>query len=273
MNDKMPKLDHEAYREFERKMELFENGPTTTIFEQLSARGIHVRPPQTVSDAEIKTRLWELLGGLASLRVQFDHTDHLNDRQLYDTLWNDVLQSEVPAVNELGFAECFSLLPWDGEEPRTSLFLRYFAAEKERDWWQKDNPEYSMPPHEAPPFNRDVLLPSFDGYPEASAWIDANWNARAVASNRFGNSAHARAFVEELYAAGAISVAVDNIVMLPGQDFAPYSDTLIVALPDDEQARRAVVECIHGSGRPSKVADVKKPYLAKGPDCIKLMWE
>jgi hypothetical protein len=272
MNKDTPKFDPHSYAEFERKMQLFENGPTTTIFEQLAAKGVALPPPDAIADSDIKTRLWEVLAALHDARVELDYTDHLSDRELYATLWNHILPNEVPAINELGYTEHFQMLLCTGEEPQTSLYLRYFADEKERGRWQQDNPEYVMPPQEDPPYNRDVLLPSGFSSPEALAWLDANWNPRALAVNRFGITQHARSFVEQLYAAGATEVGIDNITMLPEHSWTPYADELIVVLPSDENTRQALLAFVHDAGRPARITNVKKPFMAEGPDRIRLGW-
>ncbi len=57
----------DEYRDFVRKMELFENGPTTTNFAQLIAHGIQLPDPDSISDADISAKLWEVIAGLSSL--------------------------------------------------------------------------------------------------------------------------------------------------------------------------------------------------------------
>jgi hypothetical protein len=68
----------------------------------------------------------------------------------------------------------------------------------------------------------------FFGHPpiEARAWLRDNPGVSVFATNRFGRTERARAFVDALYAAGAIEVLVDT----PGvdSDGDPYADTLLV---------------------------------------------
>ena len=273
MDNKTPQFDRDSYAEFERKMELFEYGPTTTILKQLAARGVEVRPPDAIADDELRLHLWQLLARLRDLRIELDHTDHLSDRELYRKLWDDILPSEVAAHDEIGFAEHFQLLLCTGDEPQTSTYLRYFADEKERGWWQTDNPDYQMPPQEDPPYNRDVLLPSMFGYPEALAWLDANWNIHALASHRFGSINQARDFVNTLYAAGATCVAIDNIMFVAKDDWTLYADTLIVGIPEDAAARQALLEVCRESGRPHQIADDPRRFGETGPQRIRLRWD
>lgn len=72
--------EREAYEEYARKMDLFENGPTTTNFQQLIERGVQLPAPETIAAADIRAKLWEILAELARLRVYLDNTDHLNDQ-------------------------------------------------------------------------------------------------------------------------------------------------------------------------------------------------
>ena len=56
--DKPPRtFDVESYREFERKMILFEEGPTTTRFEQLMTRGVALPDSESISDDDIEALL------------------------------------------------------------------------------------------------------------------------------------------------------------------------------------------------------------------------
>jgi hypothetical protein len=76
--------------------------------------------------------------------------------------------------------------------------------------------------------------------PEAREWLIQNPNPQPLAGNRFKDSAAALEFVSRLYAMGAVSVSVDNIykeVWRIDESGGPYADTLIVALPDDSDAR------------------------------------
>ena len=81
--------------------------------------------------------------------------------------------------------------------------------------------------------------------PEARAWLRNNRNESALASNRFGPSSEARAFVDSLYQNGAVKVTVDNIMDEPDrieEEGGPYADTLIVQLPEEKNRRDALFE-------------------------------
>jgi hypothetical protein len=80
-----PKELKASYEEYARKMDLFMEGPTTTYFQQLIDAGIQLPDPDSVSDTDLRTKLWEVIAGLEKLRVFLEHTNHLDDRGLYTT--------------------------------------------------------------------------------------------------------------------------------------------------------------------------------------------
>lgn len=264
-----------AYREYARKWDLIENGPTTTNYEQLLDKGVQLPNPDSIPDDQVRAKVWEVLANLASLGVYLDQTDHLSDRELYTKLWRDVLREEVPAIDEFGSNHVMLLQP-DGVEPDTSTFFRYFADERWRADFQKDNPEYEMPAHEDPPYNRDCLLPIAPGggIAEASTWLAANWSPSAFATNRFGTTKAAIDFVEQLYAAGAKSVGIDNVMMLANHDWTPYADTLLVELPEDAAARRALFELMEHVGKPDEDGPgFAELLIDSGQDRVRLWWD
>jgi hypothetical protein len=108
--------------------------------------------------------------------------------------------------------------------------------------------------------------PGFKEGMEALEWLRANKNPSALATNRFGDTANAIKFVEELYKLGAERVTIAGVrdeswrVQAEG---GPYADALIVYLPENprkrgklfakawEEARRGAMEAEpdHGQDR------------------------
>lgn len=273
--------DHESprapadldYQEFARKMALFEDGPTTTRFEQLRSAGIDLPDANAIADSDLRTKLWRVLAELAKLRVYLDQTDHLSDRDLYEMLWRDVLREEVPAIDEIGFNHCISLLSNGGDE-ETRLYLAYYADDEWRRQWQIDFPDYVMPAPADPPYNRDCLLPrpNYELGPEARAWLTANGSASALATNRFGNTENALRFVEQLYAAGASDVTIGGVTLLPNHGWSPYADTLIVELPASREQRHTIFELMESVGRPDE-HERFGPLTDSGQERIRLWWD
>ena len=279
MSDHKPRenLHAESYAEFARKMALFEDGPTTTNFEQLLARGVELPPPDDIPDSAIRSKLWEVLYHLSELRTFLEETDHLSDRALYVKLWSDTLRQEVPAIDEIGFNNHVQLLQCGASDEETELYLKHFADEKLRQHFLEDFPDIVLPPHEDPPYNRDQLLPqpTYAGHAEALEWLRANWSRSALASNRFGNTETALKFVEDLYAAGATMVAIEGVMMLPNHDWTPYADTLIVQPPDDPARRRELFAFMREVGQPDEDGPdpIEEVLTDSGQKVVRLWWD
>ena len=85
------------------------------------------------------------------MRTYLDQTNHLGDRELYATLWRDVLREDVPAIDEIGFNHCVNLLSTGGAAADTLLVLEDYADDEERQQWMKDFPDDVMPERADPP--------------------------------------------------------------------------------------------------------------------------
>ena len=274
MSNEFSKSEREKWAEHERRLRLWEDGPTTTNFEQLLAQGTQLPKPSSISDADIRTRLWEVLAGLAKLRVYLDHTDHLSDRELYAKLWNEILTQEVAAVEPFG-DECVQVLH-SGDPMDDELYLKYFADDDERSYWVKDNPGCDIPPREETPFDRDCLLPfaHCTGMPEAEGWLQANWSESAFASNRFATTAAALRFVQQLYAAGATEIGIEQVIV-PSHDWTPYADALIVRLPEDPSKRRKLFTLMRDVGQPDEDGGepIEEFLSDRGQSSVRLWWD
>lgn len=137
----------------------FEKGDWTTHLNILASRGDHFAPPDELDDASLSRELWRLIGALAGIRVFLCNTNHLSDRELYAYLWNEGLREEVVDLthDEDG---AWHLDPLgSGSDEDTYLSFKYYADEEWRRQWMEDFPDYEMPPHEDPPYNRDPWLP------------------------------------------------------------------------------------------------------------------
>ncbi|HEX6976421.1 MAG TPA: hypothetical protein VF147_18570 [Vicinamibacterales bacterium] len=264
----------DRYAEYARKMDLFMDGPTTTYYEQLVGAGIELPRPDSIADGEMRTKLWEVIAGLERLRAFLEHTNHLSDRELYARLWQQVLREETPAIDEIGFNSHLDLACPGGSDEETLLYLKHYADDRDRESWLTEFPGDRMPAHEDPPFTRDDLLPGpSDTVAEAAAWLRANWGEHAFATNRFETTAHAIQFVDQLYAAGATLVCVDNVMMLPNHGFTPYADTLLVRLPEDPAKRSALFKLIEHIGKPDEDGGKDYPVTDWGQTELRLWWD
>lgn len=86
--------------------------------------------------------------------------------------------------------------------------------------------------------------------PEALQWLEANRNESALASNRFGETHHAIAFVKSLYAQGAKGVYIwqESITDDPETlefEGGPYADALVVEMPEPGEVRNRLARTCH----------------------------
>ncbi|MBY0495022.1 MAG: hypothetical protein K2Y23_12485 [Cyanobacteria bacterium] len=269
-----PEEFKKSYQEYARKMDLFMDGPTTTNFEQLREAGIALPEPDSVSDADLRTKLWEVIAGLEKLRVFLEHTNHLSDRELYTKLWQETLREETAAIDEIGFSSHVNLARFGGDDAENAVWLKYYADDEDRERWRAEYPDDTIPAHEQTPFTRDDVLPGpWETVPEAAAWLRANWSESAFASNRFGTTANAIKFVDELYGLGATQICVDGVMMLPNHDWTPYADTLLVRLPEDPKTRSALFEFMAEVGQPDEDGGDDHLLIDSGQKEVRLWWD
>jgi hypothetical protein len=155
-------LSTELREQFWRRVVDYEAAPLTNHFQQLTDAGIDLPDPDRVADEKLSSKLWEVIEALARIRVFISQTDHLSDRELYAWLWRDVLRDEVPKLpDDPGTAWHVDVLGECRDED-TVLYLKYYADEASRQHWLADFPDYVMPAHEDPPYQRDRCLPKPD---------------------------------------------------------------------------------------------------------------
>ena len=142
----------------------FEEAEWITSFELLVQGGMELPPPEELDDSQLTAKLWEVIRGLAMLRMFLYSTDHLSDRDLYEELWHEVLREENPDMPINEDTACHIDLVSSGSEEDNELYLRYYADEEARRDWAKDWPNDAMPEHETPPYDRDRHLPTRDQY-------------------------------------------------------------------------------------------------------------
>jgi hypothetical protein len=137
---------------------MFENAAWTSTFQQLLEDGVELPAPEELSDEELTTKLGDHPPPRRAPHV-LSTTNHLSDRELYAHLWSDVFHERT---KDMPFDPCsahhIDLLS-TGSDEDTYLYLKHFADEKWRTQWLTDFPDYEMPEHVDPPYDRDRLLP------------------------------------------------------------------------------------------------------------------
>ena len=137
----------------------YEEASWTTHFQQLEQAGVSLPAPETLTDQEVTEKLWEVINKLAQMRIFLEETDHLSDRELYTRLWSEDLREETKDMVLDQDSACHYQMLGSGSEEDTYLYLKYFADEDWRKDWLEQFPDYEMPDHEDPPYDRDRLLP------------------------------------------------------------------------------------------------------------------
>ena len=140
----------------------FETAGTTDLLKELKAVGVDVPAPDTLNDEALHAALWVTIEALGRMHIYLDETDHLSDRELYTLLWSEVLPEEMPALDpDEGSAWHIDILGGCSEQD-IALRLKHYADEATRQHWRSDFPDYDMPDHVDPPYDRDRYLPPYE---------------------------------------------------------------------------------------------------------------
>ena len=145
--------------EFLKQVLEYEKAEPITLFHLLENAGLMVPPPDSLSESEITTKLWELIQRMSSLGAYLLHTDHLSDRELYEHLFNESLREAATLFPENPSYAYVIDVTGSGSDADNQLYFRYYADEDYRREWARDWPADPMPEHEEPPFDRDCRLP------------------------------------------------------------------------------------------------------------------
>ncbi len=153
-----PEADRDLDQHFARLDEWI-RGESPTLEAHLLQRGFTLPRPDEMNDSELHNKLWELINALAELGVYLDSTDHMSDRELYYRLWDEELRE--PALVSPGDASGGYHIDFvsSGSEEDIELYLKHYADDATRKWWQAEWPDENIPEHVDPPYDRDRQLP------------------------------------------------------------------------------------------------------------------
>jgi hypothetical protein len=154
-----PGCDPAIHEQFLRSVVEYEKTPLSTTFDVLQNDGIELPSPESLDNAAINAKLWEIFRALAARSTFFYHTNHLSDRQLYERLWSDLFREPMTIMPaNSGWVFHFDLIG-SGSDEDIQIGLRYYDSEEQRQHWARDFPADVIPPHEDPPYDRDRHLP------------------------------------------------------------------------------------------------------------------
>ena len=153
--------------QFWRQVVEFETAGTTDLVKELKARGVDVPDPGSLNDGALHDALWTTIEALGRMGVYLDQTDHLSDRELYTLLWRDLLPEEMPAAS-VGDGSIWNIDILGGcSNEDIALYLKYYADERMRQSWRSDCPDYDLPDHVDPPYDRDRRMPPRSDLPDS----------------------------------------------------------------------------------------------------------
>lgn len=157
-----PDLDPEMELAFLEQVVAIEAEPTITYAHQLIGRGIALPPPDEMEDEVLSQKLWEIIHGLAGLRVFLENTGHLTDRELYTQLWTEDLNEFTWDMSHCTNGAMHLDLIGSGSERDTRVWLSFYAENRQRREWQDQFPGEPLPPRKEFVTDRDARLPRPD---------------------------------------------------------------------------------------------------------------
>ncbi len=129
----------------------------------VSVPAVQFPDPESLSEEELGQVLWKKIEELAERGIYFGQTDHLSDRELYEYMCRSDVRETAARPRLPGEFFHYDILGGYSQED-IELYLRYYADEDEREFWEEDWPRDKMPPKEDPPYDRDSKLPRPAGW-------------------------------------------------------------------------------------------------------------
>lgn len=139
--------------EFLESMLAWERAPVLSISKWFDPE-LQLPHPDTLGEQQLHDLLWETIGRLFERRIVLDFTDHLSDRELYCTIYRDILPCREKKIDSLD-----NYLHWDCADVGgdATTWLRYYATEEERLAWIEDtDSDESLPTRQTPPYPRQL---------------------------------------------------------------------------------------------------------------------
>ncbi len=158
--------EEEEWTAYTERLEAWEKGGGTTSSKQLIAGGTALPSPDSLDEAALGKKLWEVIHALRDRNTYLHHTDHLSDRELYTWLWEEGLNDTIMDLS--GLSDCgFHTSPiGSGDEESTEISLIYYDDAERRAEWKASYPDSTIPAHIDPPHDRDRHLPKRDYRPD-----------------------------------------------------------------------------------------------------------
>jgi hypothetical protein len=129
----------------------WERAPVLPI-SQWSDPELQLPYPDVLTEEELRRLLTRMLQRLFEHHVILEQTGHLQDRELYCIILRDILPAE-----EKKLPSATNPLTWHclDHEDDPETWLRYYASERERELWLREN-DGPLPQVESPPYARTM---------------------------------------------------------------------------------------------------------------------
>ncbi len=154
-----PAVAPDVQEHFWKRVLAFEDVPELIPFDVLVNSGVALPAPDAMDDAQLTTKLWDVIHAMADLGMVLESTDHLSDRELYTRLWRDILREPTALDLEDSAGTWHVDLIGSGSDEDRLAYLKYYADDDSRRQWSQDWPDDPMPDREPRPFDRDRHLP------------------------------------------------------------------------------------------------------------------
>jgi len=145
--------------EFLRHVLEYESAEPISLFHLLENGGFNIPAPQALNNQQLADTLTRLIERLATLGAYLKHTNHLDDQELYDYLYNEGLREEAVLFPENPSYAYIIDLTGSGSDEDNQIYLKYYADEEHRRSWAEDWPDDPMPEAAVAPYDRDSKLP------------------------------------------------------------------------------------------------------------------
>jgi len=152
-------LSLEMQEKFLERILFMEECDEQPLSDFLEKGGVRLPRPEGMDDAQLHSKLWEVINAMALAGHFLSSTDHLSDRELYEHLRRDILPepTTIPIDNK-SFCQIDILGGCSDEDIKSRL--KYYADDDERECWESDFPDDEIPAKEPLPYDRDRHLPS-----------------------------------------------------------------------------------------------------------------
>ena len=143
---------------FEKKAQGKAETSCPSVAEELIRSSIDLPPHEELADRPLTEKLWEVIQALADRQYFLCSTNHLSDRAVYRRLWLEDLRQDYVPITSPDSAFFIDLIS-SGSEEDIQDYLKYYADPLARQGWRREFPEFDVPEHQDPPYDRDRFLP------------------------------------------------------------------------------------------------------------------